>query len=538
LVPRADARPPPFRFVVALYRQNLLFRALTDLAIVGAVVVAVAADWTAVRSWFRSAPLPVTAPTAAPAPSIDWNSGPGPGAMTIDRIRIRWHDPTVERSAMPANRLAVDSTFMQLLRGSPTNALHTIERADPDDPVVAYAEAIVRFNLGPGETANAERLLHRAADAALPQAFVKLGELAFTRALLASQEPVGAPGPESAEAGGDVAPATEREAPPAPVGGLLGRAAGAAVPQVLVGLGGLVFGGPPPGEGQPVSVGLAKVDTAGNVIQTTQAELLKEAVEWWQRAATLGSPEAQRLLGMAEARGLTGTPNSAAALALWEDAAARSDVIAQYEAGSAYLAGFGAPADFDQAAAYFRQAADDFIPALIGLVAALAPRTADGDLAATEEAFAVLDRLLEQRLPAGERAKVQRAYAAYLMQLVPAQLRDPVSAVDHLIAAVTAGDRTAAGDIGNAYRVGLGRQTDLVTAYAYYLVARQAGDETVDGHLASLEADLTPDERRRGRDLAFKIGSPGNLHPMREFLRSLPDDVEVQPRQPSPAPLQ
>lgn len=87
-------------------------------------------------------------------------------------------------------------------------------------------------------------------------------------------------------------------------------------------------------------------------------QLFPEAVQWTQRAAAQGLPEAQLHLGLLYHRGQGLPQNSAKALQQFEQAGAQGLAEAQFMAGSMYYQGDGMPRDFERALRWFSQAAE------------------------------------------------------------------------------------------------------------------------------------------------------------------------------------
>lgn len=87
-------------------------------------------------------------------------------------------------------------------------------------------------------------------------------------------------------------------------------------------------------------------------------QLFPEAVQWTQRSAAQGLPEAQLHLGLLHHRG-QGLPQSfAKALQQFEQAGAQALAEAQFMAGLMYYRGDGVPRDFARALRWFSQAAE------------------------------------------------------------------------------------------------------------------------------------------------------------------------------------
>ncbi|MCC6983861.1 MAG: SEL1-like repeat protein [Bauldia sp.] len=192
-----------------------------------------------------------------------------------------------------------------------------------------------------------------------------------------------------------------------------------------------------------------------------------------------------------------------AALALREAAAAEGDAIAQYEVGLAYLEGALVPPDTDRGIDLIRRAAaQDYIPAMMGLAEALASRVADGT-ADPAEVFAALDRVIAN--PPDDRLLgiAHEFYGRYLRDVLPEARRDPARAVDHFVAGLAAGNLILARLIGDAYRTGEGRPADPVTAYAYYKAAQPILPDQLGPTIYALETSLSPPDLERAAALTL-----------------------------------
>src|SRR5262249_1971068 len=167
------------------------------------------------------------------------------------------------------------------------------------------------------------------------------------------------------------------------------------------------------------------LDGSGRAVEVTPAQLASEAVLWWQRGAAVDDPEAMRLLGMAEARGLSGKRNLPAAVASWSDAAARGDAIARFELAQLYYEGIGVQPDREKAYHLFRQAAGQgVLRAAIGLGTTLLAKGITGDVEATREALRLLDGAAKKSPVPAERAFCHWVMGVLLSDAAPAALRD------------------------------------------------------------------------------------------------------------------
>ena len=212
------------------------------------------------------------------------------------------------------------------------------------------------------------------------------------------------------------------------------------------------------------------------------------------RPAIVSSPPADPAALLLEAR---------AALALREAAAEAGDAVAQYEVGLAYLDGGTIPANTDRGIDLLRRAAaQDYIPALMGLAEALAIRVTDGN-ADPGEVYAALDRVIAN--PPDDRLLgiAHEYYGHYLHEIVPEANRNLALATDHFAAGLAAGNLFLAQLVAEAYRSGEGRPVDPVMAYAYYKVAQTIMPDEVGPILTELESELSAADLGRAATLSL-----------------------------------
>jgi TPR repeat protein len=95
-----------------------------------------------------------------------------------------------------------------------------------------------------------------------------------------------------------------------------------------------------------------------------------------------------------------------------------------------------------------------------------------------------------------------------------------------LTRAAKAGDHPAARELGALYAEGLGVRKDLVAAYQWLSLAASGGDELAASRRDRIAAQLSPDELRRGQDLAeARVAA----------MKAPPGDVTAAAAPPAPA---
>ncbi|PWT88204.1 MAG: hypothetical protein C5B56_09180 [Proteobacteria bacterium] len=473
-----DERPPVVMHMVRLYKGDLLFRSLVDLAVVGLLVVLATIDWREAGKLAARTYGELRASVAAPAEKEAKHTlqrltdRSGAGADVIAAIG----PPAIERDALrqAGEPLAahLEAIAAALEKGNVAAAAQLVSVLDDRDPTVAYAKAVVTLHEGGGgRAADARRLLRRATEQAVYPAYVLMGEVLFRLVQLDER--------------GDL-PASERVA----------------------------------------------IDDVGTAHPASRAELAAETVLWWERAAGFGRPLGLRLLGMAKARGLAGKPDLVGAAAIWRNAAERGDDVSQLELGKMLLLGEGVQPDATEAIQLFRLAADRLPLAAIGLATALTPRAIAGDAAAAREAIGTLEALLDRT---SNRAELGFSYfllGQYYFQAAPPELRNPARALKAWERATKLGSRDAALLAAEAYRVGTGISRDLPCAYGFYLQAKPSEPGRIDPILTELRQQIGPEGIERGKSIAFALTPPlvgGTFPAVNSSLR---------PNEPKPAPPQ
>jgi len=457
-IPRFNARPRALPLALSLYRTDLLFRGLVDVAVVGIIVLAFTyggAITAGISDLVRKASsTPDVTKTLTSATSLDRQAptkkrlhgsvGSVPGLATETSIEdvVKIQKAVIE-SAPPdmAEALKAARGYQDLpspLRTSEVRrqALHVLQPFDQDDPIVAYAKASLLIHMGGAPEVNeAQRLLRIATAAAIPQAYTLSGLAAFRLVRMHDRGEI---------ADGD----------------------------------------------------LKTLDGAGNVIPSNLDDLSAEAKLWFERGASLRQVGAIRLLAYAEFTGLGGKKNVSAAVAHWRDAANLDDGASQYELGWLYLRGVGVTPDIDESIRLMQQSADQgFEMGNLGLGIALLPKMIAGDVKAAKRAIAALEKSIAT---SKYRQTVMMSHSflgRYLMKAAPPSLRDPKKAVEHHRQALNRGYPWAAIDLAEAYESGLGVERNLVKAHKMLVLVGPARRKEVEHISKRLGEQMTPQER-------------------------------------------
>lgn len=446
-----------------LYRTDVVFRGLIDLAVVGALVLAAQSDWSnltnTVSGWFSSTNSSVTGRPSAPTEArMHRIIGQGPGEQTIAAIGVPRIDPqTISQVGEPLSaQLAAIAGALEDNQVDRAWGLASV--LDDRVPAVAYAKAVVTLRRpGIGRTVEARKLLRSATAEAVYPAYILMGEVLLKLVQL--------------EEAGRL-PTAERIA----------------------------------------------IDDLGKTHPASHAELAAEAAKWWERAASFGRPQGLRLLGMAKARGLSGTVDLVGAAAVWREAARSGDALAQFELAQLLRTGTGLQADLDEAIRLYRLSAESLPFARLALATALTSKAIAGDLRAAEEAMTNLELVAD--LPASRKTRAVSSYllGQYHLQIAPGPMRSPRRALAAFERSVRLGSERAAYAAGQAYRTGVGTAPNPVCAYAFYRLARAVAPERIDplldhlaGELGSTQVELAV---RVSRILASQ-NSAGNAGPAR-----------------------
>jgi hypothetical protein len=377
----------------------------------------------------------------------------GPGNETIIGMKLPQIQPDMIEKMPAATAAVLKEARAKLLADKPSDALAVLQTADESDPAIAYAKSVATLNYPSKDQAiTAQHLLRQATQKAFSPAFT-LNGLVLYRLLSLDER--------------DELSASDR----------------------------------------------VTLDGSGRVVTVTDVQLAAEAVLWWQRGAAFHDPEALRLLGMAEARGLNGKPNLPAAIAYWHDAANRGDALAALELAHLYYQGAGVEADSEKAITLFRQAADQGLSrAALGLGVALTGKGITGDLDATKDALRVLDIVARTSSSTEERGFAHHVLGLLFSDGAPPALRDPMRGVEHFRMALRLGDRTARAPLCRAYETGVGTPRDLVRAASCFMIIQSRYGIDVSRDIARVSKNLDEADVARARALRM------SEEPASEFL--------------------
>lgn len=480
VLPKRSERPPLFVHAVRVYRTDMFFRSLVDLAVVGTLVLAVQADWSNFSKTFSQWAAQTSSSVPGASSPIEAGqfsriTGQGPGAETIAAIEKPRLDPEALRQAGTPLSAQLASVAKSLDENDVETAWGLVSVLDDRKPLVAYAKAVVTLRRpGIGRALEARRLLRRATTDAVYPAYILMGEILLKLVQLDENGRL---------------PVAERVA----------------------------------------------IDDTDRVHPASRGELAAEAVKWWERAAAFGRPTGLRLLGMAKARGLAGTVDLVGAAAIWREAARNGDAISQFELARLLHGGVGVQADLDEAIRLYRLSAERLPLARAALATALSSKAVAGDTDAASEAMTHLEQLAS--LPVD---RVTKAFAGYLLgqyhlQIAPAPLRSPERALFEFERSARLGSQSSAFAAAEAYRTGVGTVENGVCAYAYYRLARPLAHEKIDPLLVQLSRDLGTFRTALAQRVSVKLQALGAARPgvMPTSKASL--DTEAKARQLSAA---
>ncbi|MDX2288900.1 MAG: hypothetical protein NW217_08790 [Hyphomicrobiaceae bacterium] len=462
VIPPVDTRPPFFAHLFQLYRTELLFRSLVDLAVIGLVVVSFKADWSdagkAVRSALDRAATAFTQPLQPSVRALHTQLI-GPGSATIDAIG----DARVDRDALTHSGEVLSRMLVPVAdaldRGAVEHALQLVSALDDRDATVAYVKAVVLLHRpGAANLKEARQLLRRATERAVYPAYVLAGEVAFKLVMLDEN----------------------------------GR-----LPAAL----------------------RFTVDDAGQTHPATPAELSQEAAMWWERAASFGRPAGVRLFALARARGLSGRPDLVAAAALWRQASDAGDAISQLELANMRSTGQGIQQDIGEAIRLYRLAQS--IPmARLRLAIALSSRAVVGDEAAAREAIEHLEQYVTNEKKPDLRGMGHYMLGLMLYQIAPASIRDLRRGLMEFEAATRLGNAEAAYMAGKAHSAGVVMKRDPACAHAFLSRSRTAKPPDLEQLLATLDKELSASDRERRDRIALDLRAQVQTAPAPDVIQS------------------
>lgn len=478
VMPRqCEERAPFFLQIVRLYKGDGLFRSLVDLMVIGLLVVGAKVDWSKSTPTSKSAPSsqvvgpPVSgiftglmeekASRAVPF-AQRLVHGPGFGGQIINDLGLqaRVDEQELERSIEPLRaRLLEVSRSLNALKIE--EALAQVRVLDDKDPTVAYVKAIVLLRQIQHDPSEVIPLLRRATEKAILPAYIALGNALVNRV-------------DAFEIG------AQSEAT------------------------------------------LVTVDDVGAVHRATREQLLGEAALSYERAASFGSANGLRLLGLARARGWGGKRDLLGAVALWKQASSAGDPLAQHELGRLLQSGSGVQADPAEAERLYRAALESVPASAVALATLLLPKAMKGDEQAALEAISLLEKYEKQDhgfmhsdFTTGQTIFIQDdlrliafwLHAKYVSVAAPPRLRDPAKALIYYESAAILGHAESAWEVGEGMRLGKGVPRDPACAFGFYLAAREANPSKVDPILQKLAAEIGSEGIARGKQILSTLRS-------------------------------
>jgi TPR repeat protein len=459
-----------------LYRSEVFFRSLIDIAVIGFLVVAAKTDFSNLNRWLLDWPI-VTGMTSGlnigtETKSYTQLTGPGSEIIStlIDTPRI---EPDVIKQSGEPLAASLTAVLEALAQNKVLQALQMVSVLDEHNETVAYCKAIVLLRqVGTDRSEEARRLLKRAAEKAVYPAYLAMGSLL--------------------------------------------------IKQVFFNEAGLKS-----------NAQLIMIDDVGQVHAATREQLLAEAALYWERAAAFGRVDGFRLAGLARARGFGGNADFVGASTLWKTASEMGDSLSQHELGKMLLTGAGVQANAEEAIRLFRLSSPYVPSSLISLAAALVPKSLRGDIDAAREAITSLEKFERsawdfvyvdpetlKSVALNDTSAISLSHllhAHYLLKVAPQSLREPRAAMLHYETAAKYGSAEAAYAAGDALHTGLAGKRDPACAYGFYLKSRPAGPAKVDPILAKLAEEISDAGVRRGKAIAFELRTSrrdGGLKPV------------------------
>lgn len=452
------ASPPKLAFAVSLYRSHALFRALIDLSVIGAATLLFASLTGAPTGGSRAAQKAGESTSAqshlSPPSALPDQA---PGSFVLEAARTTNIDQAALAGLAPQVAEQITSARTRLEQHDVAGAKLILEKLDPSIPAVIYAQAVASLNEpGPQLALEAMRGLRKATSQGFGPAFTLMGTILLRLAGLDER---------------GLLPLEER----------------------------------------------ATIDSADNAVPATRAQLIEDAIRWWERGAAFHDPDAIALLGMAEMRGYRGNRNVTAAVSHWRDAARAGNAAARAELGRLHLQGLGVDNDPVKAAEYFRDAvAQGFTPAILPLGVALTPAVYHGDPAAAQEAIAAVEQAIRLTDNPQAAALAHFMLGTFFLDGAPTRVRDPERSLAHYYAAYALGQSRAAVPVARAYRTGVGVGEDK--AYAFALLKQASRKEpSAEGEMTRMQPEMSPAELERAQ--ALKIVIPPLPDASLELLR-------------------
>ncbi len=476
MMPQSEERPPLLLQIFRLYRGDMLFRGLLDLMVIGLIVVGAKADWSRVatalssagsvgltyqdpRELFRGV-LAKSTPFALPQ-AERLVHGPAFGGQAVNDLvrQVRLDKEELERTTEPLRSKLVDiANAMDAFKVQ--QALEQVNSLDDKDPTVAYVKAVVLMRqIKAYDPAQVFPLLKRATERAVYPAYIVLGNALVVRV-------------DDFEMGAKS------------------------------------------------SAHLVIVDDIGTVHETTREELLAKAALAYERAASFGRASGLRLLGVARARGWGGKRDLVGAAALWKQAAAAGDPVAQHELARLLHSGSGIQADPAEAERLYRATLETVPASQVTLATLLLPKAIKGDEAAALEALSLLEHYeKEDHSLVYSDHETRRTiiihddlrelafwlHGKYLLSAAPAHLRDPEKALLKFEQAAMLGNAESAYQVAEGLRLGAATPRDPSCAYGFYLAIQPANPSKINPILIDLESEIGANGVRRGKTIAANL---------------------------------
>lgn len=461
IMPKDDrARGSRLQFILTVYRTDGLFRALVDVALVGAVILAFAANVPSSRSPDKTSRVDSLI-AAAPSPRQDVSTqqtvsagGRGPvGSIVRSALITLPHMDNLSPALSQHHTDTLGSLEKVLQCSGPFTSitaepmLRRVSDDLPPGPLQDWARAVVLLNTrGFENSLRAQRFLRSAAEKGFPPAFRLMGIVELQTADMVENN-------------------------------LLPKSA------------------------------LQTMDTSGIAHRLSLEEMKKEALLWFERGASLGDDWSMAALGMAQATGLYGKPNLQAGLAHLRDAASHGNPAAKTELGGLMMAGH-LGGDRNEAERLLREASSaGFLTAEPFLAMTLAGKPgAEEDLDIARQIEAAALKATSKDALADAQILGHVTLGLFYMTGAPLQMRNVERAVAHMKAAFELGHDPSAINMARAYRLGMGVPYDITTARAYVRIAEASGlASAAKAEKEAISREISPEQERVSERRAFEI---------------------------------
>ncbi|HTI67415.1 MAG TPA: hypothetical protein VL460_07720 [Caulobacteraceae bacterium] len=261
----------------------------------------------------------------------------------------------------------------------------------------------------------------------------------------------------------------------------------------------------------------------------------KAGRDWLQRAADMGDGQAAVILGRAYETGWAGVTDPAKAVSLHRRAHDLGEVRGTMRLADLYISGVGVKRDWAEAERLVRVCAErGELDCMTARGAFLAAAAAQGWEPSFDEAIVWLTRAADAGRP--EAMELLGGIHLYLAKTEPT--KDPVRGFAWFTKCADLGRRDCLYAVGKSYREGLGVTADPTRAYAYFLVARDAGATKAVEDLPALEKGLAPQQvsaaSQLSRAIKAKFDAPRpSLLPKLEFTTPTPLPQDAIPPRPA-----